>query len=197
MLALIFSHSAVLAPPPEAMTRSSLRPAAASMMREMAGGREGDALQDGAVEMRQAVAGADAEELRARVAMRAEPLAGEVGHEEQAVGAGGRLGGARDDLVVAERLLVEGAPRPAHRVAAGLEQDERSPMSLDRRDVADFGIEQRRVGDQREDAGGAGHVGGEAGPAGAGAEQRHRIVGAADQHRRAFARGRSRAPPRP
>ena len=68
-----------------------------------------------------------------------------------------------DDLVIAERLLVEGAPRPAHGVAAGLQQDERAPMSLDRRDVADLGIEQRRVGDQREDAGGAGDVGGEAG----------------------------------
>ena len=35
-------------------------------------------------------------------------------------------------------------------------------MALDRRDIADFGIEQRRVGDQGEDARRAGHVGGEA-----------------------------------
>ena len=136
--------------------------------------------------MRQAVGGADAEELRPRIAVRPEPLAGEIGQEEQAVRAGGRLGRAGDDLVIAERLLVEGAPRPAHGVAAGLEEDEAPPFAFHRRDVGDFGIEERRLGDDRQDAGRAGDVGGEPGPASAGAEQRHRIVGAADEHRRAL-----------
>ena len=65
-------------------------------------------------------------------------------------------------------------------------------MALDGRDVADFGVEQRRVGDQGEDAGRACDVGGKARSADAGAEQRNRIVCAADQHRRAFLQVRSR-----
>ena len=47
---------------------------------------------------------------------------------------------------------MERAPRPAHRVAAGLEQHEGTPVALDGRDVADFGVEQRRLGDQGQDA---------------------------------------------
>ena len=56
------------------------------------------------------------------------------------------------DLVVAKRLFVQRAARPAHRIAARLQKNERTPMALDRRNVADLRVEQRRVGDKGEDA---------------------------------------------
>ena len=61
--------------------------------------------------MRRAVRGAEPEELRACVAVPAQPLAGQERQEEQRVRAGRCLGGARHDLVIGERPVVEGAPR--------------------------------------------------------------------------------------
>ena len=147
----------------------------------MAGGREGHALERSTFQFGQTVRGREAEILRAGVAVPAQPLARQVGQEEQAVAARPRFGGLGDDLLVADAVSMEGPPGPSHRVAARLEQHEGSPMAFDRGDVADFGVEKRLLGDDRQDAGGPGDVGGEARAANAGAVERHGIVGAADE----------------
>ncbi len=60
---------------------------------------------------------ADAEELGAGIAMGAEPLAGEIGHEEQPLGTRRRFRRLGDDLFIARLFLVKGAAGPAHGVA--------------------------------------------------------------------------------
>ena len=163
----------------------------------MAGCGEGDAFENCAVEMREPMACAQSEELRPRVAMRSKPFTGEVGHEDEAVRAGRGGSGAGRHLVIAEGLFVKGTPRPAHGVAARFEKDEGAPMALDGRDVADLGVEQRRFGDEGENAGCSRHVGGEAEAACARAQERHWIVCSADQYggpllQSGLARGRTR-----
>jgi hypothetical protein len=59
-------------------------------------------------------------------------------------------------------------------------------MSFHGRDIADFRIEQRRVRNEGENARSASNIGGKARAADAGTEQRDRIIGAADKHRRAL-----------
>ena len=124
----------------------------------MARGRERDPFQGGAQQFRLAVRRAEAKILGSRVAVMPEALSREIGHEEERVGTGPGFGSLGDHMVVAHRIAVERASRPAHRVAARLQQDERPPVSLDRLDVADLGVEQRLFRDQGQDAGGSGHV---------------------------------------
>src|ERR1700722_10020902 len=89
-----------------------LEPAAGCLFHdtEVAGGGEGDAFEDSAMEMREPMPRPEAEELRPRIAVRAEPLAREIRHEEEAVRARGRGGGARADVSIRELRLVTRSP---------------------------------------------------------------------------------------
>ena len=125
---------------------------------QVASSRESDALHDSPVEMLGSVRGAEPKELGARIAVLAEPLSCQIGHEQQAVAPGRRARRIGCDLFVGHRARVQSAPRPAHGVAAGFKKNERTPPTFDCRDVADFGIEERFFGDQSEDARRAGHI---------------------------------------
>src|SRR5271165_7091693 len=118
----------------------------------MAGGGECNPFHYCAMQMGKSVRGAEAEELRARVAVVAKPLTREIGHEEQTVGPSRRCRGPTRHFFISQRILVQRAARPAHCVAATLKKHERTPMPLDRRDIANLAVEQGRGGDERENA---------------------------------------------
>ena len=91
--------------------------------------------------------------------MFAKTFAAEVGQEEEPVRADRRIAGMPGDFGIGQLILMEGAARPAHRVAARVEQHEAAPERVDGRDVGDFGVQHRRVGKHGDDRRGARNVG--------------------------------------
>ena len=147
----------------------------------MPGPGEGHAFHNGAVQVPETVASAKTEELGAGVAVGAQPLSCQKGKEEQRICTRRSLGGLRNDLCIAECSLVKGASRPAHCIATAFEQNEGAPITIDCGDIADLGVEQRFLRNERQDERGAADVRDEPRPAGAGAQKSRRIVGCTDQ----------------
>ena len=164
------------------------RPAAASMIRICRAAAKATPSSDGAVQMGQAMRGAEAEKLRAGVAVRAEPFAGEIRQEEQPFGAGRRPAPRlRDDIVVAEAPSRERPAAPSawrRRRSRASTNGPQCPSTVATLQISgsSSGCRLIKVMMRRR----ACHVRGQSRADDARAKQRHGIVRAADQHRRAF-----------
>src|SRR5580692_11064567 len=92
-------------------------------------------------------------------ALAAPPLAVEIGQEQQPVRARRRRRCHRRDRLVARLVGMQRAPRPTHRVAAGVEDRESRPRAVGSTHVGDDWVFKglRRIsGDQRRSAGDVG-----------------------------------------